>query len=176
MPEPNHQFLKKMYRDYNESLLRFLVSRLRDKEDALEVMQEAFQKLMTREDWEKMENPRAYLFQTAANLVVDRQRRQRRQRGYLREAANDAVPVMSAETLQLSPEQHVSGRQELGRIYRALEDLPEKCRTAFLLHRAHHKTYDQIARELDVSVSMVEKYMIRALKHLRRRLRPAEKG
>ena len=39
-----------------------------------------------------------------------------------------------------------------------------------MLHRTQDLTYPEIARQLGVSTSMVEKYVIQALKHCRRRL------
>jgi len=39
------------------------------------------------------------------------------------------------------------------------------------MHRQQHMTYGTIAENLQVSVSMVEKYIIQALKHLRRKLK-----
>jgi len=39
------------------------------------------------------------------------------------------------------------------------------------MHREQHMKYGEIAQALQISVSMVEKYVIQALKHLRRRLK-----
>ena len=52
-------------------------------------------------------------------------------------------------------------------IYRAMERLPERCSQAFLLHRTSGLSYSEIAQELGVSVSSVEKYILQALKHCR---------
>ena len=66
-----------------------------------------------------------------------------------------------------SPEQILNGREKLARIYEAIDRLPAKCRQAFLLHRNSGMSYADIARELDVSVSSVEKYILQALKQCR---------
>ena len=55
----------------------------------------------------------------------------------------------------------------MARIYAAIDELPLKCRQAFLLHRNSGLSYSDIALELDVSVSSVEKYILQALKHCR---------
>ena len=70
----------------------------------------------------------------------------------------------------LSPEQIVSSREKLARIMRVVDALPEKCRQAFLLHRHSGLSYTQIAAEMGVSVSSVEKYILEALKHCRQKL------
>ncbi|GBU06920.1 DNA-directed RNA polymerase sigma-70 factor [Bacteroidales bacterium] len=56
-------------------------------------------------------------------------------------------------------------------IGRAIAALPEKHRTAFLLHRNHKKTYQEIADLMSVSIKSVEAYMGKALKTLRSELR-----
>ena len=46
--------------------------------------------------------------------------------------------------------------------------MPEKVRRAFLMHRGKDLSYSEIAIEMDVSTSMVEKYIIQALRILRK--------
>ena len=45
--------------------------------------------------------------------------------------------------------------------------MPVKVRRAFLLHRGKDMSYAEIASEMNVSTSMVEKYIIQALKLIR---------
>ena len=52
----------------------------------------------------------------------------------------------------------------------ALTELPVKCRQAFTMHRQSGMSYPEIAQALGVSTSMVEKYIIQALKHFRNTL------
>ena len=49
----------------------------------------------------------------------------------------------------------------------ALAALPPKTREAFILHRYEEMTYAAIAARLQISVSGVEKLIIRALRQLR---------
>ena len=70
----------------------------------------------------------------------------------------------------VSPEKILDAQEKLADIYRAVDELPFKTRQAFLLHRHTGLSYQQIAVEMDVSVSSVEKYILEALKHCRRRL------
>ena len=48
----------------------------------------------------------------------------------------------------------------------AIDQLPTRARQVFVLHRVEGLTYGEISRELDISVSAVEKNMARALMHL----------
>jgi RNA polymerase sigma-70 factor (ECF subfamily) len=67
-------------------------------------------------------------------------------------------------------EDTVAAQQTLDTVEQALFDLPSKCRQAFVLHRQSGLSYPEIAQELGVSTSMVEKYIIQALKHFRNKL------
>ncbi len=71
-----------------------------------------------------------------------------------------------------SPEAQFQAGQRIQQVAEVLRKLPYKCRRAFILHRFEGRTHTEIARELGVSRSMVEKYLIRALDRLRQRLLP----
>ncbi len=165
------RFLQSMFREHHGSLLRFLASKLSDPHEAEDIAQDAYHNLLRMNSPEVLENARAYLFQTAANLALNRMRKQRRQQRYtqtvMAEADNDSGLTTT------SPEQAVGAQIELQRIVAAVDELPDKCRTAFLMSRSEHKSYNEISEALGVSVSTVEKYLIRALHHLRAQLTPA---
>jgi len=55
----------------------------------------------------------------------------------------------------------------LAALKEALAELPLKCRQVFIWHRLEGYTQQEIAHKLGISVNMVEKYMIRAARHLR---------
>ncbi|MBS0332735.1 MAG: RNA polymerase sigma factor, partial [Proteobacteria bacterium] len=58
------------------------------------------------------------------------------------------------------------GRERLQAVTIALLSLPERTRTIFLLHRVDGRKYREIAKQLGISVSAVEKHMVRAAQHL----------
>jgi len=64
-----------------------------------------------------------------------------------------------------SSEQRAEFIEALERIADALEALPEKPRRAFIRFRLEGRSQAEIAAELGVSVSMVKKYIARALLH-----------
>ena len=65
-------------------------------------------------------------------------------------------------------DQHLIGRQDLAAAEAVIRALPPKTRDAFLLHRFRAQTYRQIADQLGVSVSMVEKHIAEALRQLKK--------
>jgi len=66
-------FIQKLFRDHNTGLLKFLMRKLSDPEEAADVAQSAYQKMMVMSDPDKLDNPKGYLiYQTAINLAIDR--------------------------------------------------------------------------------------------------------
>ena len=74
------QRISRLFSEHNESLIQFLATRLRSVQEAKEVAQEAYVRLLSLEDSGAVSFLRAFLFKTAANLAVDRIRSRNRQR------------------------------------------------------------------------------------------------
>jgi RNA polymerase sigma-70 factor (ECF subfamily) len=68
---------------------------------------------------------------------------------------------------EISPERVLQGRQAVTALRTALEELPQRTRAIFLLHRFEGLKYKEIARRLGISSSSVEKHMMAAIKHVR---------
>ena len=161
----NPEFLLELFQEQSTPLLKYLTSRFRDREDAAEIAQEAWLRMHRLEHPEQLANPKAYLFQMASNLAVDRARRHALEQRLCREeqlgSTDEGLP---------SAERSVAAEQSIELVLNALNDLPPDCRQAFVLHRGRDMSYPDIARQIGVSTSMVEKYIARALRHLRDKL------
>ncbi len=68
------------------------------------------------------------------------------------------------------PEHYMQAIQLADSIERALQELPLNCRRIFVWQKIEGLTQAEIAERLGLSRNMVEKYMIRTLRHLRDRL------
>lgn len=148
-------------------LVRYLSKKVRNNEDANDLAQEAFLRMHKFQLSRPLDNARAFLYKTANNLVVDQMRRAKVHDKYL---SFEMLPEQSDEENDKyvpSAERTVSAEQELDQIYQVVDRMPEKVRRAFLMHRGKDLSYPQIASEMGVSTSMVEKYIIKALKILR---------
>ena len=157
----NPEFLLELFQEQSTPLLKFLTSRLRDREDAAEIAQEAWLKMHRLEHPQQLSNPKAYLFQMATNLGIDRARRHALEQRVNRQEIHDHTEGLP------SAERSVAAEESIELVQAALNDLPADCRQAFVLHRGRDKSYPDIAAQLGVSTSMVEKYIARALRHLR---------
>lgn len=151
---------------YGQAVRRFFSRRLRDGADVEDLTQEVFARLLKRAEIGDIANIEGYLFHTAANLLRERARKAARRPG-------DAALIDPADdnaVEDISPERILLGREAYARMVEALQELPERARTIFVLNRFEELSAAQIARRLGVSVSTVEKDMMRAIAHLKARL------
>jgi len=146
-------------RRYHDSLIRFLRQRLRVKDDAADIAQEAYIRLMQYEGSTKIHSPSSMLFRIAINVARDVGRAE------VVRQVSEQVPLddLAIPSPEPSAERRLSASQDLDRLYAAIEGLPPKCRTVFLLSRAQRMTYPQIAAHCGISVKMVEKHISHAL-------------
>jgi RNA polymerase sigma factor (sigma-70 family) len=146
-------------RRYHDSLINFLRQRLRTPEDANDVAQEAYIRMMQYQNSRQIRSPSSMLFRIAINVANDLGRSEQVRR------ASDQCSLDAVELVSDTPsaEREISARQELALLRAAIEDLPPKCRQAFLLSRVRRMTYPEIAVHCGISVKMVEKHISRAL-------------
>ncbi len=158
--------LEGLFSQYQTSLRTFMRLRLACPEDREDIVQELFYRLARVEGLEEKlnehENPRAYLFSIANNLVTDYNRRQAvRQPWEHAHGEGTGEPVRGA-----SPEDIVSSHQQMDQIKAVMKTLTPQCRAALVLKRFHQMTYQEVSAAMGISPSRVEKYIIRAMKAL----------
>lgn len=156
--------VERLFREHNEALLRFLMARLRSHQDAREVAQEAYVRLLSLDEPGAISYLRAFLFRTAANLATDRQRRAA---AHLR--ATD-LPLFHEFADVRTPERRAADRQTVQRLERLIGAMPAKCRQAFILYQFEGLEFATIAGRMSISERMVRKYVVRALLHCRTQL------
>jgi RNA polymerase sigma-70 factor (ECF subfamily) len=166
---PAHeQRIEQLFQEHNRSLVRFLASRLHSQEEAREIAQEAYVRLLRLDEPDTIGYLRSYLFRIAANLAIDRLK-QRERRGQLRN-----LVFFDTDASSPPPEKGLDAVEELAVIRLAIEELPPNCRAAFLMHKVHELSIDETAERMQLSIRMVRLYVARALAHCRERLEAAE--
>lgn len=151
------QPIDSLYRDHHGWLQGWLRHRLGDRERAADIAQDTFLRLLVTRRLPEQRDGRRFLVQIARNLVIDQWRRQRIHQAYLESIA--ALPEPETPSL----ETRAIVIETLMQIDAMLDKMPAKVREAFLLSQFEGLTYTQIAARLDVSVSSVQKYMLRAI-------------
>lgn len=153
-----------LFRRYHRDLGAFAYGRLRDSEAASDVVQDAFLRYIAHTQGAKAapETPRFFLWRIVSNLILDLRRRERR---WGRPVTLEDAGALEMADPRACPERQVSAREELRILTRALDALPKNVRSALLMNRVEQLTHAQIAKKLNVSPSMVNKYIMRALSH-----------
>lgn len=147
-------------------LIRYFRRHRADEADVEDLAQEALLRLLRSPV--HADNAEAYLVRIASNLLRDRARRDQSRRADLHDALDENVVQLPSEEPDCG--RVYEGRERLECFLSALDELPPRCRQIFLLQRYEGLTYTAIAKRLHVSVSAVEKHMMRALLHLQARL------
>lgn len=157
------------FRENYQDLLRFLTRRTGSADRAADLAQDTYLRLAALAPASvDVQNPRAYVYRIAGNLAIDAARRDGR-------LPLDMTFVDADErSAEPSPEARALARERLRLLEAALDELPANPRAALLLNRVDGLTFAEIAARLDVSESMVAKYIARALKHCRDRLHDAD--
>lgn len=160
--------MERIVAEHEPALRRFLRVRLALEPDRDDVIQDVFVRLSALDDIgnklsEGPRQTRSYLFSIASNLIRDRQRRAKVRQADSHESFDDELACQSGH----SPEELATASQTINRMRETLNGLGPRCRHAFVLSRMKHKGYQQIASEMGVTVSAVEKHIAKALIALR---------
>lgn len=156
------------FRENYAELLKFLARRLGDTERAADVAQDIYLRLAAIPPaGTEILNPRAFIYRVASNLAVDALRRE----GRIAAHSGDSASGASVADPAPSPEIEILDRERLCLLDAALQELPQNARRALLMFRLDGLSHAEIARRLGVSESMVAKYIGRALRHCRDRLK-----
>lgn len=147
----------------NQSWLqRFLTGKLGCSHDAQDISQDTFIRVITSAVvLPELKEPRAYLATIANRLIIDKARRRKIELAYI-EANTRSV---DEQAVAPSSEEVYENVCKLEALVKLLESLADKPRRAFLMSRLDGLGYKDIAAELGVSVSMVKKYIAKALLH-----------
>ncbi len=152
---------------------RFFQARLGSGVDVDDLLQDLYLKVASTDGSILVREPRAYLYRLASNLMMDRWRSSRRTAA--RDAAWREVTHISGATEDIddapSAELVVAGRERFAALMSALGALPQKTQTIFRLHKFDGRSYAEVAHDLGVSRSTVEKHMMDALKTLAAKVR-----
>ena len=141
-----HSQVHALYTDHHGWLQSWLRKKLGNTFDAADLAQDTFVRLLAGQHPPTIAQPRAYLTRIAQNLLANWCQRQALERAYL-------------QALAPSPEQRLLILQTLHEVDAMLDALKPQARRAFLLSQIDGLKYEDIARELGVSLVTVKRYM-----------------
>lgn len=133
-----------------------------DAEDARDIVSESFLKAwQTIEAGTEIENFKSYMYNSVRNECISFLRRRRE--------------TVEIENIGDVDDEIVDTSERDAAIWRAIENLPERCREVFLLSKRDGLSQEEIAEELDISIKTVKNQMTKAYSRLRDELLPGRK-
>lgn len=157
---------------YYAPLLSFFRKRARHPADVQDLVQQVFLSLSRNPQVTAVQNPDAYIFQTASNAWRDHLRRR---------VVRGDVEVQSVEEnggagSDFSPERVLLGQEAMAQVAAALRELPERTRDVFMLRCFEGLKHAEIAQLYGISVRAVEKHSARALAQVSHALEQVSDG
>lgn len=155
------------YVRHESSLKRFIARFLRRSPDIDDIAQEAFLRAYAVERDRPIEQPKSFLFRIAKHIAFSQLSRKSRQiTDYLDDLGDSEI-----DQTEPSAEDETSARQLLGLHCEAVAQLPPQCRQVYLLRKVHGLSHKEIAAQLGIAVSTVEKHLIKAVDQCERYVR-----
>jgi RNA polymerase sigma-70 factor (ECF subfamily) len=143
-------------------LSRFLQRNWRNGADINDLRQEAYARLYEAAQRERPAQVKAFLFQIARNIIIDRLRKQ---------SVVSLESVADFDWLNVSDERpsaesYVAARQELRMLQVALDSLPRRCRQVVVLRKVEGLSQKEVAARMGVTTDTVENQMAKGMRLL----------
>lgn len=161
----DREYFTRMYTLYYTPLVTYLLQFTNDLTDAEDFAQASFVMLWDKRLQLKISGSfKSYLFSVGYNLFIDTMRKQRKQ-----DLLMEQLKKESLDDLMLDDEELFTGK--LLAVEAAIDDLPEKCREIFMMHKKDGLPYKTIAERLQISLKTVESQMRIAMIKIREQIK-----
>ena len=153
--------LEQLYREYGAELTR-KIQRVfgLGPPDPEELMQETFSKMLTNDNVEGIEYPKAYLFRSAINLGLNYQSRYKNTQSFIDDALESVdIPVCP----EGSPEDIYNFNQRVVSLSNAVDQLSDKQKELIRRNRIHGETYEQIKKTTGWSLADISRQLREAV-------------
>lgn len=169
LPRRDRKAIERGLRQHDRTLVAWLTKKFGDADLAQDLAQETYLRIWQYAERREIEHLKPLLFKTAANLAANefRSRSRWRSSGDGRADGLEASDIEFVACDAPSPERTTVARAEARSSLNAIRQLPDRQRRAFVMNRFEGKSYPEIAKILNVSVSSIEKYIMSALAALR---------
>jgi RNA polymerase sigma factor (sigma-70 family) len=153
---------------FRAPLMAYFLRKTGNHNEAEDLTQETFVRLIRSESFEHADEANAYVFRVATNLLRDRARASTRASRYptspLEMVSSDDITRSLSE--DCGPERVLIGRESLSEVLDALNELGDRTKSIFILFRLEGMKQKDIATVYGMGLSTVEKHVMSAVLHL----------
>ena len=156
---------------FRASLVAYFMRRTGSSQEAEDLTQETFARLIGSNTFDKAEEAQAFVFRVASTLLRDRARAATRLRRHPTQSLDTVAGADFEPRLVegLDPERVLIGKENLAEVLASLDELGERSKNIFILFRLEGMKQKEIAAIYGISVSTVEKHVMAAVLHLAKR-------
>ncbi len=154
----NDQSIKRWFDEHYEHLVSYSSKLLDDPDERRDAVQLVFINLFEKKSQLKIQSIKAYLYKAVHNQCLQ-----------ILRSKKENTPLESTE-VSLANDDWIEQAEREAEIWRAIDNLPDRCREVFVLNRFEDHTNDEIAKNLNLSKRTVETQISEALKRLRKAL------
>lgn len=153
--------MHQVFMSAKDSLVR-MVSRLVPPKEIEDIVQETYVRICQLNNSESIHQPRSFLMKTARNLAIDHLKRAETR---LADGAEDESDFhLVGEARGDDTYDAVATNEEFAHFCEAVRQLPVQCRRVFVLKKVYGYSQKEIAREMNISESTVEKHIATGVK------------
>lgn len=164
----SEETFEQMFDAFYQRLCAFAAGIVGSKDEARQVVHDVFLKIwQRRKEWTVHRSLKAYLYQATRNQALNYAESSDRRLAVEQTMEDSKKP---ARKTKRTAEDQFRQTELAESIWDAIDRLPERRRTAFILHRQHDMTYSDVAEVMGISKKTVEHQMGHALKTLREEL------
>lgn len=158
-----------LFTEHRRALIEYAVGFVGSRAQAEDLVQEAWLRLDAAVNKRVIREPQAYLYRIVRNLALDGRRA----------ASSEAKVVMNEDIGEMAKSSQFSGptpegialyKDELRQLLQAMDELPERTRIAFQMHRLGGYRLREIASHLNISLPLAHTLVVDGLEHCKERL------
>ncbi len=165
---PQRTSLDALYREHRPALLQHLCALVKDADLAEELLHDTFIRLSKVPALSVIKKPRPFMLKIAHNLALDYLRKQKNRPTASSEEAVEEVIAPIPEHLEL-----LVNERRTQQLKDAIAELPPRAKEALMLAKFREMTLKEVANEMNITQTMVEKHLKTALQKCRTALRSA---
>lgn len=167
---PNFQ---EIYETYKNKVFNTVLGYLQNTEDAEETTQDVFVEIhRSMRSFERKSSLNTWIYRIAVNKSLDfiKSKKRKKRFAFLSSLFDDSGAIMHDRPDFHHPGVQLEQKENAALLFKAVDQLPENQKTAFILSKVEGLSYAEISEVMQLSISSVESLLFRAKQNLQKQL------